>query len=366
MRPHTPFLAVSPGGFGAVSLALRSAVPLDGDRCRRLSDGVRLPAADPATRHPTASAPIASAPASLGPRWLVPAEAPLAPPVPPALPKIAPGRSLDGVTISPPPADGFGTVPAGTSSPSNGSEPDVAPSLSLFLLPASRWPGSHRPSAQAPPTQLDRIEQKLDTILHRLDQMQPGQAAGPPTAPAATHGVSSAPETLAGGALAIIHAAPATPSPLMKFPPTASVGSSTPAVPFSWPIWPIRVSATPASPASNGKAGCARKRPDATNSRSTAAPSAPTTTPTPPASSPAGWKTVRSACRKPTPPRTPRGPPPSRSSSVPSCSPASTSCGSGRYAHPHSRCAISGSRSRCWKKRQPISTCAGHRRGSRT
>ena len=48
---------------------------------------------------------------------------------------------------------------------------------SLFLLLASCWPGSHRPSAQAPVTQLDRIEQKLDTILHRLDQMQPGQSS---------------------------------------------------------------------------------------------------------------------------------------------------------------------------------------------
>ena len=32
-------------------------------------------------------------------------------------------------------------------------------------------------------TQLDRIEQKLDTILHRLDQAQPGQAIGTPPPP---------------------------------------------------------------------------------------------------------------------------------------------------------------------------------------
>jgi len=50
--------------------------------------------------------------------------------------------------------------------------------------------------------------------------------------------------------------------------------------------------------------------------------------------------------------------PPSPSSSAPSCSPASTSCGSGRHAHPRHRCAISASRSPCWKKRPPISTCA--------
>jgi hypothetical protein len=78
--------------------------------------------------------------------------------------------------------------------------------------------------AQTAPTQLDRIEQKLDTILHRLDQMPPGQADGtPPTAAAATPGLSSAPETLAGGALAIIHAAPDTPTAAQEIPPD-SVG----------------------------------------------------------------------------------------------------------------------------------------------
>jgi hypothetical protein len=60
-------------------------------------------------------------------------------------------------------------------------------------------------SAQSPPTQLDRIEQKLDTILHRLDQLQPGQAGAPSpppsgpapaAAPAATPALSSTPETL--------------------------------------------------------------------------------------------------------------------------------------------------------------------------
>jgi len=68
--------------------------------------------------------------------------------------------------------------------------------------------------AQSPPTQLDRIEQKLDTILHRLDQLQPG-SAGPAAGPPA---LSSVPETLAAGAVAIIHAAPVTQAAAREIP----------------------------------------------------------------------------------------------------------------------------------------------------
>jgi hypothetical protein len=87
-------------------------------------------------------------------------------------------------------------------------------------------------SAQTPLTQLDRIEQKLDTILHRLDQLQPGQAPGAQPAqvplvggqlaPLATT-PSPAPETLAAGAVAIIHAAPVTALAAREIP-TDSVG----------------------------------------------------------------------------------------------------------------------------------------------
>ena len=75
--------------------------------------------------------------------------------------------------------------------------------------------------AQAPPAQLDRIEHKLDLILHRLDQLQAEQAAGarpaplpatakPAAAPAGTAGSTPAPTTMAAGAVAIFHPAPKT------------------------------------------------------------------------------------------------------------------------------------------------------------
>ena len=93
--------------------------------------------------------------------------------------------------------------------------------LRLVVLAAGlSMAGAASVVAQTAPTQLDRIEQKLDTILHRLDQVQPGQvAATPPTASATTPGLSAAPETLAGGALAIIHAAPGTPAAAQEIPP---------------------------------------------------------------------------------------------------------------------------------------------------
>jgi hypothetical protein len=69
--------------------------------------------AGPPTPRMQVSAPGSSAPAVPGPTYGASAAgSPLAPPASTALPKIAPGRSLDGVTIAPAPADGFGTLPS--------------------------------------------------------------------------------------------------------------------------------------------------------------------------------------------------------------------------------------------------------------
>lgn len=87
--------------------------------------------------------------------------------------------------------------------------------LSLaVLVTALAVSGAAPAPAQSPPSQLDRIEQKLDTILHRLDQLQPGPAESPVGPPA----LSSRPETMVAGAVAIIHAAPVTQAAAREIP----------------------------------------------------------------------------------------------------------------------------------------------------
>jgi hypothetical protein len=69
---------------------------------------------DPAP-HESSSVPAASVPTSLGPFYGAAAGSSPAPSVSTVVPKIAPGRSLDGVAITPTPErDPFGTAPPAT------------------------------------------------------------------------------------------------------------------------------------------------------------------------------------------------------------------------------------------------------------
>lgn len=66
---------------------------------------------DATATHAPLVVPGSSVPANLGPAYGVPGSPP-SPPVSTALPKIDPGRSLDGVVIAPAPErERFGTVP---------------------------------------------------------------------------------------------------------------------------------------------------------------------------------------------------------------------------------------------------------------
>ena len=97
--------------------------------------------------------------------------------------------------------------------------------------PAASTPSS--PTSVTAPSQLDRIETKLDEVLHRLElaRSQPSRAATSPAASANGLPPSSAPDTAPTtsvaaykpGAIAIVHAAPPDRNALSNIP-TDSVG----------------------------------------------------------------------------------------------------------------------------------------------
>jgi hypothetical protein len=102
----------------------------------------------------------------------------------------------------------------------------VIPVAAIALLSIASAP------AETPSTQLDHIEQKLDTLLQRLDQPSPGQATGVQsavspgqTSPSGRKPLPSpATETMAAGVVAIIHPAPVTPAAAREIPVDAVGG----------------------------------------------------------------------------------------------------------------------------------------------
>ena len=186
----------------------------------------------------------------------------------------------------------------------------VSPSLSLALC----WRVRLRRRRKRRPRNSIVSSKSSTLILHRLDQLQPDQTAGAlatprPSAPgpvappgAGVAAGSSASETLAAGAVAIIHAAPTTPLAAHEIP-ADSIGGfiyTGGCAPARRPEGSRRPLCRPHRRRMAGLAACQRE-PGATNSSSTAAPSAPETSPIPPASSPDGWKTARSASQETTP-----------------------------------------------------------------
>jgi hypothetical protein len=198
-------------------------------------------------------------------------------------------------------------------------------SCRLVLSVAAVVLAGTRSAPAQPPTQLDRIEQKLDTILHQLKQPQSGvPVAAQPPAPTANPNQataspapdqaarSPAPDVLAAGALAIIRAAPVTPLAAREIPTDAVGGLIYTGGPLQLADLKEQGVHYNGLPGSSGRGGCGPAKPDATSLTSTAAPSARTPSMPPPAPLPAGWKIGRSAFSKPSPTRTPPSPHPSR------------------------------------------------------
>ncbi len=108
--------------------------------------------------------------------------------------------------------------------------------LAAIAQPQLSAPGAPTAPVAAVPSQLDRIEGKLDEVLHRLDQPRPqpsgaaqGQATlsgGATPSPASNQAPAASAQAYKPGALAIAHAAPKDANSLSDVP-SDSVGGFT-------------------------------------------------------------------------------------------------------------------------------------------
>ena len=235
-----------------------------GDRRRRRSGGVRSPADGSRGPHRPSSVAdrVRAGQPRVRPMARPPPEHRLRHRSPLPSPKIAPGRSLDRVTIAPPPARRFRHRAAGNPVVLEWMDTRCRALASLSLLPASRWPGSHRrPRRRRPRNSTASSKSSTRSCIGwtRCSLARASAATADRVRPASP-GVSLCPGN-ADGRGPRDHPCRAGHSGRRSrnSPPTAWVGSSTPAVHSSWRICPIGVSVIPASPASNGKAGCAPK-----------------------------------------------------------------------------------------------------------
>jgi len=95
----------------------------------------------------------------------------------------------------------------------------------VLALPPAAHAQTPAPATPAPsaPDQLDRIEQKLDELLRRLDQAHPQSSGAANLSPAPGTASAAAPEAYKPGALAVAHAVPRDANGLADIPPD-SVG----------------------------------------------------------------------------------------------------------------------------------------------
>jgi hypothetical protein len=96
-------------------------------------------------------------------------------------------------------------------------------SAALLIVTSAVRAESPAPAAPSPPSQLDRIEHKLDDVLRQLDQTHAAPAGAAIPSPLPTTASSAPPAAYKPGALVVAHTAPHDVNSLPDIPPD-SVG----------------------------------------------------------------------------------------------------------------------------------------------